>query len=64
MELGGVGDVQPTSNGGLSVICGRCGDIRVYGEYSGDYDEEGGEDHCIEGGIKDPVDNAWRALGN
>jgi len=34
MELGGVGDVQPTSDGGL---------------YSGGYNEEGSEDHCIKG---------------
>jgi len=34
MELGGVGDVQPTSDGGL---------------YSGGYNEEGSEDHCTKG---------------
>jgi len=49
MKLGGVGDVQPTSNGCLSVICGGCWDIGVYGEYSGDYYEENGDEHCIEG---------------
>jgi len=34
MELGDVGDAQPTSDGGL---------------YSGGYNEEGREDHCIKG---------------
>ena len=36
----------------MSVVRGQYGDIQVYGEYSGDCDEEGSEDHWIEGESK------------
>jgi len=52
MKLGDIGDVQSTSNGRLSVICGQCGNIRVHRECSGEYDEQGSEDHWIEGELE------------